>query len=160
MGSLLKVNCCAEMKTSYFGPQNQEERAWLCNLGGKTEGGGILDRALGHPLDNLQVPFWVHVCTFICTCCILIKQLLVSFYLYFEKVHLVLTNHMENSIPRTVRWACTQCSLFSLGMQLLWGYFYYLQLASSQDEIGRQIAYTVLQVFVILGQKNNLGTNH
>lgn len=36
VGSLLKVNCCAEMNTSYFGPRNQQERAWLCNLGGKT----------------------------------------------------------------------------------------------------------------------------
>lgn len=114
MGSFLKVNHCAEMNTSYFGPQNQQERAWLCNLGGKTslEGGEVLDRSLGHPLNNLQC----HVMfLFIYTCCILYKAAFSQFpiALFFKKVDLVLTHKMENSILRTMRGACTQCSLFS-----------------------------------------------
>lgn len=50
MGNLFKVNHRAGMNISYFGPQNQQERAWLCGLGGKTpsQGGITLDRAPGH----------------------------------------------------------------------------------------------------------------
>lgn len=56
----MKVSCCAEMSTSCFGAQNQQERAWLCNLGGKgIFRGGVLNRALGHRLDNLQLPHFV-----------------------------------------------------------------------------------------------------